>query len=139
MQERVAYEISCGRPSCRTIAGREREQRFLRFLREPVEDSEQIVVAEDPAHSLEVDGWYAEAQEVVITLDGEERRRRVGLRRAQGDLLLSANNLLELDDLRRSSNGMRCDRPTLCPAIGRVMIIDIHQDVPIAVAKDDHT
>ena len=137
VEERIGYEIPRSRPSRWTVACGKREQRFLRLLREPVEDSEQIVIVREPADRLEIDGRYAEAQEVIIALGGEERRRRVALRSARGGLFIGAHNLLELDDLRGSGDRMRCDRPALCPTICRIVMIDIHQDVPIAVAKDD--
>jgi hypothetical protein len=82
VSERVSHEIPSSRPGRRTLAGGEREQRFLRFLREPVEDSEQIVVAKEPAHRLEIDGRYAEAQEIIIALCSEDWRHRVALQPA---------------------------------------------------------
>jgi hypothetical protein len=111
MQERVGCEISRSWPSRRTITGREREQRFLRFLREPVQDTEQFVIAGEPAHGFEVDGRDAEAQEIIVALGSEERRCRVALRRARGRRYLGAHDLVELDDLRGAGDRMRCDRP----------------------------
>lgn len=136
----VSERVGCGslqrRPGNRALADREGKQRLLRFLREPIEDCEQIIVAGEPTHRLEIDGRDAEAQEVIIALCGEDWRHRVGLR-ARGRLLLGAHNLLKLNDLRGAGNRMRCDRPAFGPAICCIMMIDIHQDVPIAVAKDN--